>query len=52
MIAAIVILVYQSKNQIMKTSTQIKRNTALGIYILCITTFMVTYTALTMTQYL
>ncbi len=36
----------------MKSTVQPKRNTALGVYILCITTFMLTYTALTLTQYL
>lgn len=36
----------------MKTKTQVKRNTTLGVYILSITTFVVTYTALTMSQYL
>ncbi len=42
----------QSKTLIMKTETQPKRNTALGVYILSITTFMLTYTALTVSQYL
>ena len=42
----------KTKEQPLKIELPPKRNKALGIYILSITLIMVTYTAVTVTQYL